>query len=521
MIDASFEFVNIVGSLNYYDIRNNRNCKQISTGRLRGIFLVLLHASWNKFSKNEIQLFFENIKSQLKEKLQEDDPLRSFSGGVGLASVLVDDDDDALEFYIEDSKALKAPETLPSLAVVFFPRSFDNLKLDKLPMEYIQLNATHLQQSIRTKDVEMNSVNMSRIKKMLDDAKEAMVRCRLQFFREQRRLEIELSRNKLDLTLFDNVSDEMVTEMKLQEQIRIFVAGDRSQVGKSSVCMGLLGKLLLIGYSPESLAYIKPATQCEKPQLVTEYCQKKGISCIAIGPIVFYKGFTREFLSGNTNTTQNLLSQASQAVDSIAVGKKIVIIDGVGYPAVGSICGTDNATIARVCGSINENRNRMPAPVLLVGKSGVGDAIDSYNLNATYFESKNVPVLGAIFNRLSRDGYYSLENCKNEITKYFSLYKNNQHVFGFIPEIPPMVNLQSGNLSEEEISQNFIDIFAQQIDVAEILKAAKMHMRNCLNNVKAVNKVDDISTLETQQKEMKKIHTREQIEEAAGATAGG
>ena len=53
--------------------------------------------------------------------------------------------------------------------------------------------------------------------------------------------------------------------------IRIFIAGDRSQVGKSSVCLGLIGSLLKMGYPPSSLAYIKPATQCESAQLVAQY----------------------------------------------------------------------------------------------------------------------------------------------------------------------------------------------------------------------------------------------------------
>ncbi len=57
---------------------------------------------------------------------------------------------------------------------------------------------------------------------------------------------------------------------------RIFIAGDRSQVGKSSICLGLLGALLNSGkYKPTDLAYIKPATQCEQTQLVEEYCKHK------------------------------------------------------------------------------------------------------------------------------------------------------------------------------------------------------------------------------------------------------
>ena len=74
---------------------------------------------------------------------------------------------------------------------------------------------------------------------------------------------------------------------------RIFVAGDRSQVGKTSVCMGILGSLLEKGYLPSELGYIKPATQCESIQLIQKYCNSVGIECIGLGPIIFYSGFTR------------------------------------------------------------------------------------------------------------------------------------------------------------------------------------------------------------------------------------
>ena len=54
---------------------------------------------------------------------------------------------------------------------------------------------------------------------------------------------------------------------------------------------------------------------------------------------------------------------------------------------------------------------------LLVGKKGVGDAVDSFNLNACFFESQE-PVLGGVLNRLPSDakGYYSLEKCKRAVT---------------------------------------------------------------------------------------------------------
>jgi hypothetical protein len=87
---------------------------------------------------------------------------------------------------------------------------------------------------------------------------------------------------------------------------------------------------------------------------------------------VFYSGFTRAFLDEETAPTSDLLQNCKDAIMEISKDKKIVLIDGVGYPSVGSICGLSNA---QVCAVIS-------APVILIGKSGVGDAIDSFNLNA-------------------------------------------------------------------------------------------------------------------------------------------
>ena len=50
----------------------------------------------------------------------------------------------------------------------------------------------------------------------------------------------------------------------------------------------------------------------------------------------------------------------------------------------------------------------------------MGDAIDSFNMNATFFEAHGVKVLGAVFNNLPDDtSYYSLENCKEAVLAYF------------------------------------------------------------------------------------------------------
>ena len=205
----------------------------------------------------------------------------------------------------------------------------------------------------------------------------------------------------------------------------LFVAGDKSSVGKSSTCLALLSTVLRLGLRPEDVAYIKPVTQCEAEQLVTRFCLQRGIACVGVGPVVFYKGFTRAFLAGETEPSAVLVQRAVEAVRRVGVGKRLVLVDGVGYPAVGSVCGISNADVALALG----------APVLLVGKSGVGDAIDSFNLNAAFFESRGVRVLGGVFNKLPAAGFYSRESCAKAVGAYFEQFRPRQRAYGFVPAI--------------------------------------------------------------------------------------
>lgn len=258
------------------------------------------------------------------------------------------------------------------------------------------------------------------------------------------------------------------------DALRVFIAGDRMSVGKTSVCLGILGSLVRMGFPTESLAYIKPATQNEKPQLIQHYCERLGIECVSIGPIVYYRGFTRAFLAGETESSEELLARVEDAVDKLAEGKRVVIVDGVGFPAVGSICGTDNASVARASGYPTiegENKRRRPAGVVLIGGPGVGGAVDAFNLNATYFERAQVPVLGAIFNKLSLEGFYSLDNCKTAITAFFAQNEHQQRMgrqaFGFVP-------LFSGITGDKGMDRvfDYIKIFHEHVDIQSILDAA-------------------------------------------------
>jgi len=106
-----------------------------------------------------------------------------------------------------------------------------------------------------------------------------------------------------------------------------------------------------------------------------------------------------------------------------------------------------------------------------VGGSGVGAAVDAFNLNATYFEMAQVPVMGAIFNKLNTEGYYSLENCKEQVTSYF---RQNEHQqlqgripFGFLPMYEKLGADDAINHVDE-----YIQLFSNHVDVQAVLDSA-------------------------------------------------
>lgn len=251
--------------------------------------------------------------------------------------------------------------------------------------------------------------------------------------------------------------------------VRLFVGGAVTHVGKTSVCLSLLASLRKAGIAAAELAYIKPATQCEAPDLLAAWCKAEGVTNVSgeSAPLVFYSGFTRSFLQGEQGTSESWIERIQQAVDKLAEGRRVIIIDGVGFPSVGSIVGVDNADIAKAC----------RAPVLLVCKAGVGAAVDSFSLNASYFVSKGVPVLGAVFNLSENEGFYSWDKCAESLKKWFEQGHRRESYYGVVPKAADLEGLREkvSETSTEQLSE-FAELnaahFAAYTDIAGIFAAA-------------------------------------------------
>ncbi|KAL3827441.1 hypothetical protein ACHAXA_003175 [Cyclostephanos tholiformis] len=453
--------------------------KATANSHASGIIAILLYGSWNNIritshEPNDVPRWVKLVYDALRTG-GASPPDMEYS----TACVQVDHDEDSLDICIREASSggYGAPSDLPALMFLAFPPTISDVGGDcrRSRVEHVRYESAALE-SLLTRPVPNPSSRDALFASSVFDAWSRIVD------------------GRGDVTPPKSRGGGIVRGIgdadNVDPAIRLYVAGDRSRVGKSSICLGLLGSMLKSGkYAPSDLAYIKPATQCEQTQLVEEFCKHRGIAaCVPVGPIVYYKGYTRAFLKGETGeTSEHLLEKARDAVDEVASNSKVVIIDGVGYPAVGSITGTDNASIAKICGRCFTPEGstaavRSPAPVLLVGKSGVGDAVDSFNINATYFAYKNVPVIGAVFNKLSLDGYYSLSNCKDAVELYFGQSQPDRIAFGFIPEIPSLTNAReqvanstkADQLSRAlEMADVFVEEFSKHVNVDRILNAAE------------------------------------------------
>ncbi len=239
------------------------------------------------------------------------------------------------------------------------------------------------------------------------------------------------------------------------ETYKLFVSGDGSGVGKTTCCIGLLDyiKKEWIGkhQSIDEVAYIKPATQCTDVQLLWKYCAKEDILFRGIGPIHFRTGFTQFCLRENEDP-EELLMKISDAMEQMTdqiIAKRnsqekcriLFIIDGIGYPAVGSICGINNGTVAKF----------LNAPVLLISKCcpfySLGNTIDTFERNCIFLDHY-IPVLGTIFNK-----YIPLENredekldehrvalakdLKSDVKLYFEKRRKDKYLYGILDSTVP------------------------------------------------------------------------------------
>jgi dethiobiotin synthetase len=170
----------------------------------------------------------------------------------------------------------------------------------------------------------------------------------------------------------------------------LYVMGAGSGAGKSAVCQGILAQALVLGLAPDRLAYIKPVTQCVEPQEIARFCAKHRIPCLDIGRLIFRNGFTKEFIDGEAGGADQLRTEVLASVLEMGKGRSLVVVDGVGDPAVGSVAGASNVEVAAA----------LPCKVIFVGRPGIGAAIDNTVLCVGFMQGRGIRGIGLIYNKI-------------------------------------------------------------------------------------------------------------------------
>lgn len=218
--------------------------------------------------------------------------------------------------------------------------------------------------------------------------------------------------------------------------------GASSGVGKTTLCEGLLSQLMSDGYQPEQLAYIKPVTQCIEKQPITVFCEKVNISHQSIGSLVFTKGFTKHFIDGLTKSSESLLEDVLEEISQLSENKDIVIVDGIGAPNTGCVVGVSNVDIAL----------SLEAPVLFIGKPGIGSAIDDTVLACSFMQQRGIKHIALVYNKIEPS---KLVDVSRYLNKRLAELLPTIPVLDFIP-VHSLLDKQTKRVSATKICQWFL-----------------------------------------------------------------
>lgn len=190
----------------------------------------------------------------------------------------------------------------------------------------------------------------------------------------------------------------------------IFIGATGQNVGKTTVCLGLIA---LLQKKFNSIGFIKPVGQrhattetgitVDKDVILFKKHFNLKADYQSMSPVIFPRGFTRDYLDGKFENI-NFEEQIKSSYDQISKDNDFTIVEGTGHIGVGSITDLNNAKVAKLLG----------LDVIVISSGGIGSAFDELALNITMLQHYGVKIKGVILNRVMQDK-------KAMIKKYISL----------------------------------------------------------------------------------------------------
>jgi hypothetical protein len=217
---------------------------------------------------------------------------------------------------------------------------------------------------------------------------------------------------------------------------RVYIAATEQHAGKTTISVGLYRAAMGAGLRA---CFIKPVGQRyveEEDARVDEDAVLFKRALLAEGeyqhlsPVTIPRGFTREYIFNRE--PERIHGPILEAMESLEADHDVAIIEGTGHAGVGSVIDASNARVARL----------LEAPCVVVTGGGIGRCIDQLCLNKALFEKWDVPVVGAVINKVYEEKYEKVSRAVRQ-----GLANQDMRCLGVMPyrremAFPTMIQLQ-------------------------------------------------------------------------------
>ena len=222
----------------------------------------------------------------------------------------------------------------------------------------------------------------------------------------------------------------------------VYLTGFRQHAGKTVTSLGIISQLRK-RLNPSEIGYLKPVGQQlvrdakgvvvdKDVELIGEFAHLPDLPLAKLSPVRFSGNFTRSYLASRhrARLTRALSLEITRSLEQLA-DRRIVIAEGSGHPGVGSVVGLSNATVGKL----------LDAEIIFVSGGGIGRALDTIDVDLSYFLYHGCQVRGLLVNKLIPDKAaqvrrYITEELINE--RYAAANGAPLHIFGYLPTIPDL-----------------------------------------------------------------------------------
>ncbi len=176
---------------------------------------------------------------------------------------------------------------------------------------------------------------------------------------------------------------------------KIFIAATGQHTGKTTISISLmhlaLKKYPRVGFikpiGPKCVAYHGRTVDMDAALMASIYGLNRDIRYMS--PVVLPRGSTKKFLDQEfpVDHQKELLVAAIRELEQ---RHDLLIIEGSGHGGVGSILGLNNAQVAKLA----------DAPILMITNGGIGNVVDTVELNLALYEKHQADVRMVLVNKL-------------------------------------------------------------------------------------------------------------------------